>query len=111
LPVWQEVRRELHPQGVEVVTVALDVGGADAAGAFIDAAAPDHPSLIDREHRLTDLLGIVNVPSGIWIDEDGVIVRPPETAYPGHDDGDWLGDIREQSPDSYYAPLDPELGR
>lgn len=24
----------------------------------------------------------MNVPSGVWIDERGVIVRPPETAYP-----------------------------
>ena len=26
-------------------------------------------------------------------------------------EGDWLSDIRAQGPDSYYAPLDPELGR
>lgn len=28
------------------------------------------------------MFGIVNVPSGVWINEQGVIVRPPETAYP-----------------------------
>jgi hypothetical protein len=81
--VWQEVRTELHPQGLEVVTVALDVGGADAAGLWIDRAKPEHPSLIDEAHVLDELLGIVNVPSGVWIDEDGVIVRPPEPAFPG----------------------------
>ena len=81
--MWQELRAELHPQGVEVVTVALDTGGADAAGQFIDAAAPEHPSLIDAEHRLDELLGITNVPTGVWIDEAGILVRPPETAHPG----------------------------
>ena len=81
--MWQELREELRPQGVEVVTVALDTGGADAAGPFIDAAEPQHPSLIDAEHRLDELLGIDNVPSGVWIDEDGILVRPPETAHPG----------------------------
>jgi Tetratricopeptide repeat len=81
--VWQEVRAELHPQGLEVVTVALDTGGAEAAGPWIEAAQPEHPSLIDEAHLLDELLGIVNVPSGVWIDEQGIIVRPPEPAFPG----------------------------
>jgi hypothetical protein len=29
-------------------------------------------------------LGIVNVPSGVWIDEAGIIVRPAEPAFPWH---------------------------
>jgi hypothetical protein len=65
-----------------VVTVALDTGGADAAGPWIDRAKPTHPSLIDAAHVLDELLGIVNVPSGVWIDEQGMIVRPPEPAFP-----------------------------
>ena len=63
--------------------MALDTGGVDAAGSWIDRARPEHPSLIDQAHVLDELLGVVNVPSGVWVDEDGVIVRPPETAYPG----------------------------
>jgi hypothetical protein len=80
--VWQELREELHPHGLEVVTVALDTGGAEAARRWIEAAQPRHPALIDQAHLLDELLGIVNVPSGVWIDEQGTIVRPPETAYP-----------------------------
>jgi hypothetical protein len=81
--VWQELRSELHPQGLEIVTVALDTGGADAAGPWIDLAKPEHPALIDEAHMLDELLGVVNVPSGVWIDELGTIVRPPEPAFPG----------------------------
>jgi hypothetical protein len=80
--VWQALREELHPAGLEVVTVALDTGGAEAARHFIERAAPTHPSLIDEGHVLDELLGIVNVPSGVWIDEAGAIVRPPEPAFP-----------------------------
>lgn len=64
------------------MTVALDTGGVAVAGPWIERARPDHPSLIDQGHLLDELFGIVNVPSGVWIDEAGTIVRPPETAYP-----------------------------
>ena len=77
------MREELHPLGLEVVTVALDVGGAEDAGRWIDAADAKHPSLIDSTHVLDELFGVVNVPSGIWIDEQGMIVRPPEPSWPG----------------------------
>jgi hypothetical protein len=81
--VWQELREELHPEGLEVVTVALDVRGVETAGRWIEAASPRHPALIDQAHLVDELLGIVNVPSGMWIDEAGTMVRPPEPAFPG----------------------------
>jgi hypothetical protein len=81
--VWQAVRQELRPKGLEIVTIALDVGGLEAAGRFIEAANPEHPSLIDQAHLLDELYGVVNVPNGIWIDEEGTIVRPPGPAWPG----------------------------
>ena len=55
----------------------MDAGGAPAVRRFVDAAAPDFPVVLDRHHRLGELFGVVNVPSGIWIDEQGVVVRPP----------------------------------
>jgi hypothetical protein len=81
--VWQEVREELRPKGLEIVTIALDVAGVEVAGKFIDKAGAQHPSLIDQQHLLDELYGVVNVPSGIWIDEEGTIVRPPGPAWPG----------------------------
>lgn len=81
--MWQALREELHPKGIEIVTVALDTGGADVARPFIEAANPSHPSLIDRAHLCDELLGVVNVPNSVWIDEHGMIVRPAEPAWPG----------------------------
>lgn len=80
--MWQTLRSEWHPQGLEIVTVALDTAGIEAARSWIEAANPDHPSLLDQAHLLDELLGVVNVPNGVWIDERGMIVRPPEPAYP-----------------------------
>ena len=80
--MWQALRTELHPHGLEIVTVALDVD-REAAYRFIDRAAPDHPSLIDSAHLVDELLGVVNVPNGVWIDEEGVLARPAEPASPG----------------------------
>lgn len=80
--MWQALRSELHPLGLEVVTVALDTGGIDAARPWIERAKAEHPSLIDQAHVMDALFGIVNVPSALWIDESGMLVRPPETAFP-----------------------------
>jgi hypothetical protein len=80
--VWQDLRTELRPHGLEIVTVALDARGSETAGPWIAKAAAEHPSLIDEAHVVDARFGVVNVPSGIWIDEAGVIVRPPEPAHP-----------------------------
>jgi hypothetical protein len=72
----------LRPQGLEIVNVALDLNAA-AARAVIERHPPENPSLIDSSHLLDELYGVINVPTGIWIDEEGTIVRPPEPAFPG----------------------------
>ena len=58
----------------------MDSAGAEAARPFAEGV--DFPVVVDSRHVLGELFGVVNVPSGIWVDEDGIIVRPPETAYP-----------------------------
>jgi hypothetical protein len=81
--VWQALRDELHPLGLEVVTVSLELSGPDASRPFIEAARPQHPSLLDPTHQLDALFGVVNIPNVVWIDEEGMIVRPAEPGWPG----------------------------
>ena len=38
--------------------------------------------MIDAAHVTDELFGFVNVPNGVWIDEDGILVRPAEPAWP-----------------------------
>jgi tetratricopeptide (TPR) repeat protein len=77
------MRAEIHPLGIEIVTVCLEVSGADVARSYVDRAAPMHPSLIDVSHELDSKFGVVNIPNAVWIDETGTIVRPAEPAWPG----------------------------
>ena len=78
--MWQEVYEELQDRGFVVITVALDKSPDDARP-WIDAAKPSHPSLVDTKHVLADLYNIVNVPTVLWIDERGRIVRPNDVAF------------------------------
>lgn len=76
------MRTELHPRGLEVVTVSLELSGPEASRPYINAARPRHPALLDPTHQLDALFGVVNIPSVVWIDEGGTIVRPPEPGWP-----------------------------
>jgi hypothetical protein len=55
--------------------------------------------LIDQEHVVDVAFGIVNVPSGVWIDEDGMIVRPAEPAWTASPDLDRIHIPNDASPD------------
>jgi AhpC/TSA family len=77
--VWQALYEELADRNFVVIAVAMDSREGDPLP-WIEAAHPTYPALIDREHRLAELYGVVNVPQAIWIDERGRIVRPAEPA-------------------------------
>lgn len=95
------MRNELHPKGLEIVTVSLEMSGPDASRPYIEAANAEHPSLLDPTHQLDTLFGVVNIPNVVWIDEDGMIVRPAEPGWPGS---------REPLPTSLMASI-PKVGR
>jgi hypothetical protein len=71
---------ELGAEGFVPFAVALD-RCADDARPFIEAAKPTHPSVIDSEHRVAELYHVVNVPTLIWIDEDGRVCRPNDAQF------------------------------
>jgi hypothetical protein len=83
LPVWQSLFDDVKDLGFTVLAVALDQ--PEAARSWIEEGKLTYPCLIDRDHHVADLYNMVNVPQAMWIDEQGRIVRPPETA--GSNDG------------------------
>lgn len=78
--MWQALYAELEQEDFIVIAVAEESRGAETAREWIDLARPTYPVLIDREHHVADLYNMVNVPQAVWIDEQGRIVRPSETA-------------------------------
>jgi tetratricopeptide (TPR) repeat protein len=81
LPGWQKLYRELKDKNFEILSIAEDTGGAKDAGPWIKAANPEFTVLIDTQHLVTRLYDMVNVPTAVWIDEKGRIVRPNEVAF------------------------------
>ncbi len=114
--MWQALRDELHPQGLELVTVGLDTLGAEGCRHFIEAAQPKHPSLLDTHHLLAQRFGVVNIPSAFWVNEEGTIVRPPEAApapprespRPSGAGGDLPQRFREMFEEAQKIPNDAE---
>lgn len=114
--MWQAIYDELKGGNFEIVAVALDTGGKAAVEASVRPtnlaerpevirkmrgwgelewgrmAPPEYPCLIDEEHVVAELYGMVNVPTAVWIDEEGWIVRPTEV--PGSTDA-WTKMDRE----------------
>ncbi len=81
MPGWQTFYHELKDRNFEIVSVAQDTGGLKDAGPWIAKAHPEYTVLIDEQHLVTKLYGMVNVPTAVWIDERGRIVRPNEVAF------------------------------
>ena len=92
-----------------IIAVAFDTGGVAAVREWIrpaaptqlpkelldimgwddtlsrKAATPTYPCLIDEKHLVAERYNMVNVPTAVWINETGRIVRPAESA--GASDG------------------------
>ena len=81
MPGWQALYKELKDKNFEIISVAQDTGGAKDAGPWITAAKPEYTALVDEQQIVTQKYGMVNVPTAVWINEQGRIVRPNEVAF------------------------------
>ena len=103
MPGWQKFYHDLNDKNFEIISIAQDTGGVKDAGQWITAAKPEYTALIDDKHLVTQLYNMVNVPTAVWINEKGMIVRPNEVAYVdnrykamhGIDAGPYLDAIRD----------------
>jgi AhpC/TSA family len=77
--VWQTLQNELGDAGFTIIAIALDAD-VDAVREWATVEPLSFPVLIDRDFVFAERYGIVNVPATVWIDEDGKVVRPADTA-------------------------------
>jgi peroxiredoxin len=80
LGAWQAIHDELEPHGFTVIGIAVDEHPDDARP-WVDEASAEFPMLLDRDHRLVEAFGMINVPTVVWLDEDNKVVRPPDVAF------------------------------
>jgi tetratricopeptide (TPR) repeat protein len=120
LPGWQAIYEQLKSKNFEIVSVAQDTNGVKDAGKWITAAKPTFTALIDEQHLVSKLYNMVNVPTGVWINEQGRIVRPNEVAFvddrfknfTGLDSEPYLNALRdwvEKGDKSVYAMSEEKL--
>ena len=83
LPVWQALQQDLADEAFTMIAVSFDTRAPEQSRPWIEAASPTYPCLLDPEHEVADLYNMINVPNAVWIDEEGRIVRPTETAGTG----------------------------
>jgi hypothetical protein len=72
---------ELADEGLRVVAISLD-DTAEAALPWIRQAdpAPRYPIGLDADLVVAEAYGITNIPTTVWIDEEGAIAKPPSIA-------------------------------
>ena len=113
MPGWQKFYHDLNDKNFEIISIAQDTGGAKDAAPWITAAKPEYTALIDDKHLVTQLYNMVNVPTAVWINERGMIVRPNEVAYVdnrykamhGVDAGPYLDAIRDWVANGNRSPF------
>ena len=78
LPGWQALEDELRESGFGVLAIAFD-DDPEEVRPFTNGIT--FPVLLDRHHVVSEAYAMSNVPTVVWIDEDGRVVLPNSEAF------------------------------
>ncbi|HET8628831.1 MAG TPA: TlpA disulfide reductase family protein [Thermomicrobiales bacterium] len=73
MPGWQRWYDADRPDELELVSVAVDLGGEAAVRPWVERAGARFPTVLDADNRLGALLGYRAIPNGVLLDPRGVI--------------------------------------
>jgi hypothetical protein len=105
------VYERYRDQGIEIVTVAMDLQGASVVRPFVEQAGAQYPTLVDRFNMLGGRFGFKLVPITLLFDEQGRLVRGPTVTDVGKEkDLALIEDWFRNGPTSQVARAGPAAG-
>ena len=117
--MWQHWYEQHAP--TDFLAVAADAQGPDAARTWVERAGATFPVAVDAANKLGALLGYTVVPTGIFVDEQGIVRHLQAGDFSARDentiarvdsflagDDDVLDELNVQS-NSRLEPLEQEL--
>ncbi|MBI3974448.1 MAG: hypothetical protein HY332_24480 [Chloroflexi bacterium] len=73
MPGWQQFYAQHASESFELVSVAVEFQGADAARPWLERAGTTFPTIVDESNVLGEFFGYKAIPNGIFLDERGVV--------------------------------------
>lgn len=73
-PILDEIRQELGPKGFEVFAINVDEDPEDALE-FLRELPVSYPILRDAEGSTPEMFGIIGMPTGFLIDQNGKVFK------------------------------------
>jgi thiol-disulfide isomerase/thioredoxin len=98
LPTLEALHRELGDQGLAIIGVNVDPGGAERAGRFAEQQGLSFIVVHDPEQRVASSYGVQGYPTTVVIDREGWIVLSELGAWDwSHPDAvEWLRELLAQ---------------
>jgi len=71
--VWQQFVERHSGKDFQLVSIAVDTQGPEAARLWTERAGATFPTVVDRDNTLAALYDYKLIPNGIFLDEEGII--------------------------------------